>query len=459
MTLLAIDWGGVGIQALYLLMALSLLVILHELGHFIPAKLFGCRVEKFFLFFDAGFSLFKKKVGETVYGIGWLPLGGYVKISGMIDESMDKEAMKEPPKQWEFRSKPAWQRLIIMVGGVTVNVIVAFIIYAMILFVWGDTKTPTADMKTGIQVVDSLMYDIGLKDGDKVLSVDGKSVTYFEDAQYMVLLGKEVTVERDGKIQLVKLPVNLLGKLSERRRNKSAIFIPQLPVVVEEVVAKSPAAVAGLKQNDRIVGVDSISTPYFDTYRHQLMASKGRQTTLQVERGGKIIPLNVAVNNDGTLGFYRRNFSPKQLDSLGIAKVIENNYSFFEAIPAGAKLAMTKLGNYIDQFKKILSPETEAYKGVSGFKGMASIFPDQWGAWQDFWSLTAFLSIVLAFMNILPIPALDGGHVLFLLYEMVTRRRPSDKFLEYAQIAGMVILLGLMLYANGNDWFGWGRNK
>jgi len=459
MTLLAIGWGNIGVQVGYLLLALSLLVILHELGHFIPAKIFGCRVEKFFLFFDPWFSIVKKKVGDTVYGIGWLPLGGYVKISGMIDESMDKEAMKQPPKEWEFRSKPAWQRLIIMIGGVTVNIIVAFIIYAMILFVWGETKLPTANVHTGISVTDSLMYDIGLKDGDKILAVNGKNVNYFEDAAMMVLLGDEVTVERDGKTETIKLPQDLLGKLIERRKNKSPLFTLRTPIVVGELPDTSAALKAGFKVNDKIQSVDSVPTPFYDSYKQQLNAKKGKEVTVLVERNGQTVALKAHVSSDATLGFIRQDFSFKQLDSMGIARVEEKKYGFFEAIPAGANLAITKLSNYIDQFKKILSPKTGAYKGVGGFKAIGSIMPNQWGDWEMFWSITAFLSIVLAFMNLLPIPALDGGHVLFLLYEMVTRRRPSDKFLEYAQIAGMVILLGLMLYANGNDWFGWGKGR
>jgi len=459
MTLLAIGWGNIGVQVGYLLLALSLLVILHELGHFIPAKIFGCRVEKFFLFFDPWFSIVKKKVGDTVYGIGWLPLGGYVKISGMIDESMDKEAMKQPPKEWEFRSKPAWQRLIIMIGGVTVNIIVAFIIYAMILFVWGETKLPTANVHTGISVTDSLMYDIGLKDGDKILAVNGKNVNYFEDAAMMVLLGDEVTVERDGKTETIKLPQDLLGKLIERRKNKSPLFTLRTPIVVGELPDTSAALKAGFKVNDKIQSVDSVPTPFYDSYKQQLNAKKGKEVTVLVERNGQTVALKAHVSSDATLGFIRQDFSFKQLDSMGIARVEEKKYGFFEAIPAGANLAITKLSNYIDQFKKILSPKTGAYKGVGGFKAIGSIMPNQWGDWEMFWSITAFLSIVLAFMNLLPIPALDGGHVLFLLYEMITRRRPSDKFLEYAQIAGMVILLGLMLYANGNDWFGWGKGR
>ena len=459
MTLLAIAWGNVGVQAGYLILALSLLVILHELGHFIPAKLFGCRVEKFFLFFDPWFALFKKKVGETVYGIGWLPLDGYVKIAGMNDESMDKEAMKQPPQEWEFRSKPAWQRLIIMIGGVTVNVLLAFIIYAMILFVWGETKLPTENVKTGISITDSLMYDIGLRDGDKILAVNGEEVKYFDDAAKKILVGEQVTIERNGKVQTIQLPEKLLGMLIEKKRNRVPLFSVRTPVYVADKPDDTTfAAKAGLKTLDKIIAVDSVATPFFDDFKKQLLDHKSQQVTLSVVRGRDTLALHSNIGSDGKIGFYPW-LSAEQMDSLGIIKLQKKSYGFFEAIPAGVSLALDNLKFYIDQFKKILSPKTGAYKGVGGFKSIGSIMPKQWGDWETFWSITAFLSIILAFMNLLPIPALDGGHVLFLLYEMITRRKPSEKFLEYAQIAGMVILIGLMLYANGNDWFGWGRGR
>ncbi|HTE25386.1 RIP metalloprotease RseP [Flavitalea sp.] len=455
---LAIDWASVGIQAFYLILSLSILVILHEFGHFLPAKLFKCKVEKFYLFFDPWFSIFKKKIGETVYGIGWLPLGGYVKIAGMVDESMDKEQMKKPPQPWEFRSKPAWQRLIIMIGGVTVNVLVAFFIYAMILFTWGEEKLPNANAKNGITIMDSVMYQMGLKDGDKILAVNEDPIPYFDDIPKKLLVGERVTVERDGKVQEVQLPVDLLGKLIEKKRSRTPLFTPRVPMIVGIVADSSPALSVGLKPYDRILSVDSVTTPFFDNVRTELYAHRGQQVALQIEREGKQLTVNPTITSDGKLGVYHFSYS-QELDSLGILKIERRKYGFIESFPAGVRMAVDNLVFYIDQFRKILSPETGAYKGVGGFKSMGSIFPKQWGDWQAFWSITAFFSIILAFMNLLPIPALDGGHVVFTLYEMVTGRKPNDKFLEYAQIVGMIFLLGLMVYANGNDWFGWNRNK
>jgi regulator of sigma E protease len=455
---LAIDWASVGVQAFYLILSLSILVILHEFGHYLPAKIFKCKVEKFYLFFDPWFSLFKKKIGETVYGIGWLPLGGYVKIAGMVDESMDKEQMKKPPQPWEFRSKPAWQRLIIMIGGVTVNVLVAFFIYAMILFTWGEEKLPNANAKNGITVMDSVMYQMGLKDGDRILAVNEDPVPYFDDIPKKLLVGERVTVERDGKTQVVQLPVDLLGKLIEKKRSRTPLFTPRVPMIVGIVADSSPALQVGLKPYDRIISVDSVTTPFFDNVRTELYAHRGQQVAMQIEREGRQLTVNPTITPDGKLGVYHFSYS-SELDSLGILKIERRKYGFFEAFPAGVRMAVDNLVFYIDQFRKILSPETGAYKGVGGFKSMGSIFPKHWGDWQAFWSITAFFSIILAFMNLLPIPALDGGHVVFTLYEMVTGRKPNDKFLEYAQIVGMIFLLGLMVYANGNDWFGWNRNK
>ncbi|MEP6748746.1 MAG: RIP metalloprotease RseP [Bacteroidota bacterium] len=462
MTLLAINWANAGTQAAYLLMSLSILVILHEFGHYLPAKLFGCRIEKFFLFFDPWFAIVKKKIGDTVYGIGWLPLGGYVKISGMVDESMDKEQLKLPPQPWEFRSKPAWQRLIIMLGGVTVNLLLAFLIYAMILFVWGAQKVPIANVKDGISITDSLMYQMGLKDGDKLVAIGDKPVVYYDDIISKLLVSETVTVERDGKKEIVHLPVDLLGTLSEKKKSGTPLFVPRVPVIINIVPDTSSAKKAGLQRMDKILAIDSVPALFFDQYRTAVSKRKGQQVKVTVERNGKDTVLAATINKDfardGSLGFVPYN-SLDDLDSLGIVKIEHKSYGFFESFPAGTKLAVDKLSDYINSFKKILSPKTGAYKGLGGFKTMGSIMPKQWGDWQDFWSITAFLSIILAFMNLLPIPALDGGHVLFTLIEMATGRKPSDKFLEYAQVVGMVLLLGLMVYANGNDWFGWGKGR
>lgn len=459
MILLVIDWSSVGLKAAQLLLSLSILVLLHEWGHYITAKLFKCRVDKFYLFFDPWFSLFKKKVGDTEYGIGWLPLGGYVKIAGMVDESMDKEQLKLAPQPWEFRSKPAWQRLIIMIAGVTVNVLLAFVIYAGILMVWGEDKIPNESVKNGIWVTDSLMYDIGLRDGDKIISVNHDTVKYFEDVPKKILFsgGGKIEIDRNGQAQQLQIPVAVIGRLIEKKKRKGSLVIPRIPAIIGEFddADTSIAKRAGLKHWDKIIKVDSLNINFLDEAAGYFGTKKNQQVMVTVERNGSLSSIPVTLDENGKMGLSV--LFNKQYDSLGVFKVTHTSYSFFRAFPAGFNLAVNSLKDYIDQFKLILSPKTEAYKGVGGFKGMANIFPGQGWDWENFWRITAFFSIVLAFMNLLPIPALDGGHVLFTLIEMVTGRKPSEKFLEYAQIAGMVFLLALMLYANGNDWFGWGR--
>lgn len=460
MTTLVINWAQVGLQVGYLLFSLSILVILHEFGHYITAKWFKCRVEKFYLFFDPWFSIAKKKIGETVYGIGWLPLGGYVKISGMVDESMDKEQMKQPPKPWEFRSKPAWQRLIIMLGGIIMNVLVAFVIYSMILYTWGETKLPVANAQYGIAITDSILYDLGLRNGDKILAVDNSPVKFFNDIPAKLLLGRKVTVNRDGKMMNLDFPVNFVGRLVEKGKRNSLVE-QRLPLFLGGFDSKSldltNARKAGLQQMDKIVAVNDIPVQFNDQLAAILNTKRNDSVVLSVERNSSVIHTRMHVNADGKLGVAF--LSPEQYDSLGIFKLEKKTYSFFSSIPAGIAIAGEKLDFYIAQFKLILNPATGAIKGLGGFKSMASIFPKSGWNWEVFWNLTAFFSIVLAFMNLLPIPALDGGHVLFTIIEMITGRKPSEKFLEYAQIVGMIFLLALMLFANGNDWFGWGRGR
>lgn len=457
MNIIAINWSNVGLQAGQLLLALSILVILHEFGHYITAKWFKCRVEKFFLFFDPWFALVKKKVGDTVYGIGWLPLGGYVKISGMIDESMDKEAMKQPPQEWEFRSKPAWQRLIVMLGGVIMNILVAFVIYAFILMIWGDKKTPIASVKNGIWVTDSVMYKLGFRDGDKIISVNGDSIRYFEDIQPKVLIGgRQVVLERNGKNETLELPIDLIDKLITRKDKRRILITERLPAYVGSYNKKDTAygKQAGLQPMDRIIAVNDQPINFIDEVNTAAAPYKNGSVSVKVLRTTDTVTLTNKVNQYGRLEISLLN--DEQYEKLGAYDVDTTKYGFFAAFPAGIKKSGEKLQAYIDQFKLILNPETGAYKGVGGFKSMGSIFPTTW-SWEAFWNITAFLSIILAFMNLLPIPALDGGHVMFTLYEMITRRKPNEKFLEYAQVVGMVLLLGLMLYANGNDWFGWGK--
>jgi regulator of sigma E protease len=453
--LLAINWANVGVQAAQLLLSLSILVILHEFGHYITARWFKCRVEKFYLFFDPWFSLFKKKVGETEYGVGWLPLGGYVKIAGMIDESMDKETLKLPPQPYEFRSKPAWQRLIIMIGGVTVNVLLAFLIYAMVLFVWGEDRTPMSSVKNGIWITDSLMYEAGLRNGDKIVSIADKPVTYFEEVNKNILTAKGMVVERNGVQKQITFRTDLVGKLVESKRRRRLVDL-RVPVIVPKFEKDDTtfAARSGLKEGDKIVAVDSVNINFFDEMVPLVEKKKNGTVLLTVKRNGQMVSVNSKVSGAGRIGLGMT--EQKVYAKEGLFEIEHLSYGFFESFPAGVKKTFTKLGDYIEQFKLILRPETGAYKGVGGFKSMGSIFPPVWD-WENFWNITAFFSIVLAFMNLLPIPALDGGHVLFTLIEMATGRKPNEKFLEYAQIVGMVLLLGLMLYANGNDWFGWNK--
>jgi regulator of sigma E protease len=344
-----------------------------------------------------------------------------------------------------------------MLGGVTMNLLMAFVIYAMILYTWGEKKIPMSGLTYGVAVTDSLMYDMGFRDGDKILSVNGETITYFDDLTKKLLLGQTVVIERDGMQKTINLPVNLIGKLIEKKRTGRPFFLPRVPVIADLVPDTSNAYKAGLRRLDQVTTVDGIATPFYDEYKKAVGALIGEVVTITVDRNGNTDTLHASVTEDGALGFYRL-ADPEIMDSLGLIKIERKEYGFLASFPAGIHLAGETLGSYIDQFKKVLSPETGAYKGVGGFKAIGSIFPSMWD-WQSFWTITAFLSVILAFMNILPIPALDGGHVLFTLLEIITGRKPSQKVLEYAQVIGMVILLGLMIYANFNDWFGWGRGK
>jgi regulator of sigma E protease len=459
MHLLAIDWHLVVVKSGQLILALSILVILHEFGHYITARWFGCRVEKFYLFFDPWFSIFKKKVGDTEYGVGWLPLGGYVKIAGMIDESMDTEAMKLPPKEWEFRSKPAWQRLIIMLGGIIMNVLVAIVIFSMILFKYGEDKIPMSSLKNGVAFQDSIYNQIGFQNGDKIISVDGKSVTYLDDAALKILMGKTAEVERNGVIQSLAFPENLIGTLIEsKKKGGSMMLIPRMPAVIgsfDGMNEKSPGKDAGMLEGDIVLSINNMPVNFFDEMRPLLQSSTTGTVDLKVLRKTDTVSITSKLNAEKKLGIPPiSDFD--QLQKMGVLKNEHKSYGFLESIPAGVALTKDKLMGYIDQFKKMLQPKTGAYKGLGGFKAIANAFPSSWN-WESFWNITGFLSIVLAFMNLLPIPALDGGHVMFTLYEMITRRKPNEKFLEYAQMGGMILLMLLMLYANGNDWFGWGK--
>jgi regulator of sigma E protease len=424
-----------------LLLSLSILVIFHELGHFTAARIFKTRVEKFYLFFNPWFSLFKLKKGETEYGIGWLPLGGYCKISGMIDESMDKEQMKLPAQPWEFRSKPAWQRLIIMLGGVTVNILLAIAIYIVMLSAWGEKYLPTAEAKFGI-TVDSLGYQMGLRNGDHILSIDRKAVEDFDDIPKTIILDNARTIQvlRDGGIMNIEIPKGSISKLIQE---KSPTFISaRIPFEIDQFSTGSPAKKAGVMVNDKIIGINDTIVPFFYEFRGVIKNFKDKEVILQVLRGHDTLRIPVKVSAQGLIGA-----QPKGLGYY--FKLKEKSYTFISAIPAGVTKAFEGAGNYVKSIKILFSQE-KAYESVGGFISIGNIFPAIWD-WQAFWSLTAFLSIMLAVLNVLPIPALDGGHVMFLFYEIIFRRKPSDKFMEYAQVVGMVLLFGLLIFANLND--------
>jgi regulator of sigma E protease len=429
------------------LMSLSLLIILHELGHFIPAKLFKTRVEKFYLFFDVKYSLLKKKIGDTEYGIGWLPLGGYVKISGMIDESMDKEQMALPPQPWEFRSKPAYQRLIIMLGGVTVNFILAFIIYIGMAFVYGDTYIANADMKDGLLIENQAMLNAGFKTGDKIISVDGTKIMKFDnDINMKVVLGKEILIERNGTQQTIKMPIDFIDQLS--KFEKGTLLDIRRPFVIGAVTDESTNK--ELQAKDVVVTLNGQAAKYIDQAKAILENNKGKTISATILRDQKEEQIQVTVNNDGMLGVNLAGLSFASMEKLGYYKVSQQEFGFLESIPVGIIKGKNQVVGYGKQLKMIFSPSTGAYKQVGGFKAIFDIFPSTW-SWETFWTITALLSIMLGVMNLLPIPALDGGHVMFLLYEIISGKKPSDKFLENAQMVGFVLLISLLLFANGND--------
>jgi regulator of sigma E protease len=430
------------IKILQLLLSLSILVIFHEFGHFIAARIFRTRVEKFYLFFNPWFSIFKVKHKDTEYGMGWLPLGGYVKISGMIDESMDKEQMKQPPQPWEFRSKPAWQRLIIMIGGVTVNVLLAFLIYIGILWVWGEQYLPTSQVNKYGVVADSLAMELGLQTGDKIFSIDGETVEDFNKIPVVLILeeAKTIQVERNGIAQDVMIPEGALAKLVRQKDPK--FLTPRFPFDIEGFAEVSPAKDAGMEIGDQIVTINDIPVYYFDEFSSVIMENTGKTVRMEVVRKSDTMTMNIPVTEEGKIGIYTNGSKFFEFSRI--------EYSFFQAVPAGFARTYDGIVNYLKQLRLLFSPEVRAYESVGGFITIGSIFPATWD-WQAFWRLTAFLSIMLAILNLLPIPALDGGHVMFLFYEIITGRKPSDKFMEYAQVAGMILLLALLVFANGND--------
>lgn len=446
MTLLAIDWASIAVKTGQFILSFSILVVLHELGHFLPAKWFKCRVEKFYLFFNPWFSLWKKQKGETEYGIGWVPFGGYVKISGMVDESMDKEQMKLPPQDYEFRSKPAWQRLIIMVGGVFVNIVLALVLFVMIMWVWGEEYLPVKNMKYGIYA-DSLAVKAGLQNGDYIVKLDNKPVKNALTIPVEIVLDevKTMTVERDGKTFDLAVPKGLSNELN---KNKLGGFTSvRVPFIISEFTKESTAEKAGLKKDDVLIGVDSLASPYFQEIANVVKSKAGQKVAVKFLRGKDTLSLTIPVSKEGFIGAR----PVLAMDKLGF--VLETQeYSFFESIPVGIKKCWETLGRYVTGLKQLVTGKVNPNDSLGSVISIGNTFPGEWD-WQQFWRLTAIFSIILAFMNILPIPALDGGHALFTLVEMITGRKPSDKFMEYAQMVGMVLLLGLMAYALGLDFW------
>lgn len=436
------------VKAIQLLLSLSLIIVLHEFGHFIPARIFKIKVEKFFLFFDVKFALFQKKIGDTVYGIGWLPLGGYCKMAGMIDESMDNEAMDEEPKPWEFRSKPAWQRLIVMLGGVTVNIIFAFVIYSCIIGFFGEPFTSKEDLKNGF-AASPIMEQYGFQQGDKIIDVNGEP---FKDQlmirQYLMLRDvQNVQVQHEnGEMEILQLPDDI-GMQLFKSGEMPGLTYDRIPVKMDSLVEDGAAKKAGIKITDKIKSVNGRPFEYRSDLGYALQERRDSVATISFERDGKLLNETLYIGDDQKLGIY---FGAVDQD-FGIERQTAH-YSVGESISKGISYGYWKLRDYVAQFKFIFTAKGAAQ--VGGFGAIGGLFPDTWD-WLSFWETTAFISIALAFMNILPIPALDGGHVVFLLYEVITGRTPSDKFLEYAQIIGFFIILALVLFANGNDVYRW----
>lgn len=428
------------IKGIQLLLSLSILIVLHELGHFIPAKIFKTRVEKFFLFFDVKFALFKKKFGDTVYGIGWLPLGGYVKISGMIDESMDKEQMKQPPKPWEFRTKPAWQRLIIMLGGVTVNLVLGFLIYMMILFVWGKNTLPNSALPLGLGV-SPLAKEIGFEKGDQIVSVDGKPLEVALDINKLLLIRsvQVVQVERKNGMKInITIPENIGDRMFTT--GQMSILYPRFPAEIDSVLTDKGAFQAGFRAGDKIIFADETIIEDWTELRDYNNEKANQKVQYIIERNQIKDTINMILDAQGKMGVIPKNS----------IKISQEDLSLGESIAEGFSYGYWMLYDYVAQFKYVFTKKGASQLG--GFGAIGSLFPASWD-WRAFWGSTAFISIILAFMNLLPIPALDGGHVMFLLYEMISGRKPNDKFMEYAQMVGFFLLLALVIYANGNDLF------
>ena len=445
MYLAAIDLTVLATKTAQFILSFSIIVVLHELGHFIPARLFGSRVEKFYLFFNPGFSLWKKKIGDTEYGLGWIPFGGYVKIAGMIDESMDKEQLNKAPESYELRSKPAYQRLIVMLGGVIVNVILAIVIFIGIAWFWGDEFLPAKNLSYGIHPTE-ISKKMGLKDGDIIMSLDQKELKDFFELESKIVLEDSKTnqVKRGDSVLSLAIPATVASELSNAN-NTTAFVLPLFPVIVDSI-GKSAVMVEGnFQKNDTLLSINGQSVKY----QHEFIEVKKKYSdslvTVIAKRGMDTVTIRTLINNKAQLGLFVK--LPMQL-----FKTVHQEYSFAEAIPTGIQRCFTTLDNYVTGIKQIFTGKVNPNDSLGSLISIGNTFPSQWD-WERFWTLTAVFSIVLGFMNVLPIPALDGGHALFILFEMITGRKPSDKFMEYAQIAGMILMFGLMLYALGLDFW------
>jgi regulator of sigma E protease len=445
MYLAAIDLTVLATKTAQFILSFSIIVVLHELGHFIPARLFGARVEKFYLFFNPGFSLWKKKIGDTEYGLGWIPFGGYVKISGMIDESMDKEQMNKAPESYELRSKPAYQRLIVMLGGVIVNVILAIVIFIGIAWFWGDDFLPAKNLSYGIHPTE-ISKKMGLQDGDIIVALDQKELKDFFELESKLVLedAKTIQIKRGDSVLSLPIPTTIAAELSNAN-NTTAFVVPLFPVIVDSI-GKSAVMVEGsFQKNDTLLSINGQSIQF----QHEFIEVKKKYSdslvTILAKRGMDTVKIRTLINNKAQLGLFVK--LPMQL-----FKTEHQAYSFAEAIPTGIQRCFTTLDNYVTGIKQIFTGKVNPNDSLGSLISIGNTFPSQWD-WERFWTLTAVFSIVLGFMNVLPIPALDGGHALFILFEMITGRKPSDKFMEYAQIAGMILMFGLMLYALGLDFW------
>ena len=445
MYILAFDFAAVGVKTAQFILSFSILVVLHELGHFIPARLFGTRVEKFYLFFNPGFSLWKKKIGETEYGIGWIPFGGYVKIAGMIDESMDKEQLKKEPESWELRSKPAYQRLIVMLGGVIVNVVLAIVIFIGIGWYWGDDYLPAKNVTYGVHT-SALAKQMGVQDGDIILSLDKKELENFDALEAKLILTNPTTLEvqRGDSIISLNIPATLATSLAKFKKSDPFV-IPRIPVIIDSVGSSAVVLEGAFSKNDTLLKINNTSIQY--QYEFIEVKQKYADSIVMVtsKRGNDTVYTKALINGSGQIGLFVKL-------PYALFKTVHKEFTFFQAIPEGVNRCYTTLDNYIQGIKQIFTGKVNANDSLGSLISIGNTFPAAWD-WERFWTLTAIFSIILAFMNVLPIPALDGGHALFIIVEMITGRKPGDKFMEYAQIMGMMLMFGLMLYALGLDFW------